>query len=353
MTPTNGRSRVTVQDVAKHAGVSTATVSRVLNKNSNVRPKTVARVQNAIDELGYVLDTSAQKLSSSNNKTGSIGIILPAVSGFFMSALLESINLYAIANNYNLLTFSTLEQVSIQGGVPLPLNENNIDGLIVFADKIDKKSLQKLHQRQFPVVLLYQLPPNDTDIPSLLIENKEGAFTLIDHLIKQCGHRRIAFMAGPPNNYDSYWREQGYRQALAENHLPFDPGLMGVGAFHDWKAKEQIEKWLAAGVEIDAIFAGDDTAAMATIMALQHVGLRVPEDIAVVGFNDDTLAPYINPPLTTINVPTAEIGNTAVKQLLHLINGKQPEVLTPFKTNLVIRQSCGWHLAEQKEDNSS
>ncbi len=341
-----GRSRVTVEDVAQHAGVSTATVSRVLNKTDNVRPKTVARVQTAIKELGYVLHTSAQTLSSSKVKTGNIGIILPALSNSFLSTLVESINLYAIENNYNLLTFATINQASIQDGVPLPLNENNTDGLLIFANIVDGRTLAHLHQRQFPVILLYQTSPEGLNIPSVTVENKQGACTLVEHLIQACGHRRIAFMAGPEGNEDSFWREQGYREALAAHDIPIDPNLIGVGGFHDWVAKEQIEQWLAEDVEIDAIFAGDDTAATAAIMTLQLAGKRIPDDIAVVGFNNDSLSHFINPPLTTVHVPTREIGRTAVKQLLQLINGEPITPIPPFKTELVVRQSCGYHMAE-------
>jgi DNA-binding LacI/PurR family transcriptional regulator len=353
MPTNNGRYRVTVEDVARQAGVSTATVSRVLNKTNNVSPRTVARVQEAIDELGYVLHTAAQALSSSSNKTGNIGIIMPVINNSFLSTLLEGINQYAITCDYNLLTFATIGQVSIQDGVPLPLNENNTDGLLIFAEKVDDKTLAQLHQRQFPVVLLYRLPPEGLEVPSVLIENKEGTRRLVEHLIKNCGHRRIAFMAGPSGNHDSYWREQGYREALTACDIPIDPVLMGVGAFHDWRAKEQVEAWLAEGLEMDAIFAGDDTAAMATIIALQAAGKRVPEDVAVVGFNNDVLAKYFTPPLTTVHVPTEEIGKTAVKQLFHLINHEPIAPISPFKTDLIVRESCGCHLVDNSLENPS
>jgi len=263
----------------------------------------------------------------------------------FLASLLESVNQYAIASGYNLLIYATTTQASIQGGVPIPLNEDNTDGLLIFSNSVDDRTILHLHQRQFPMVLLYRSPPQDLEIPCVLLENKNGARTLIEHLIKNCGHRRIAFMAGPPGNQDSYWREQGYREALAAHDIPFDPKLMGVGAFHDWKAKEQIEQWLAQGLEIDAIFAGDDTAAMAAIVSLQNAGKRVPEDVAVVGFNNDTLSEYINPPLTTVHAPTGEVGRMAAKQLFHLIRGEPTEGLTLFKTEIIVRRSCGYKLA--------
>jgi DNA-binding LacI/PurR family transcriptional regulator len=303
----------------------------------------VARVQKAIDELGYVLHTAARVLSS--NRTGNIGLILPGIGNTFLSTLLESVNLYAIASGYNLLVYATTTQTSIQDGVPLPLNETNTDGLLIFADSVDDRTIFHLHRRQFPVVLLYRLPPQDIEMPCVLLENKNGTYKLIEHLIKNCGHRRIAFMAGPPGNQDSFWREQGYREALTRHGIPFDPMLMGVGAFHDWIAKEQVEKWLAEGLQVDAIFAGDDTAAMAAILALQHAGRRVPEDVAVVGFNNDALSKYISPPLTTVHAPTDEIGRMAAKKLFHLIRGEPTELLTSFKTEIVVRQSCGHKLA--------
>ncbi|MCB8927328.1 MAG: LacI family DNA-binding transcriptional regulator [Ardenticatenaceae bacterium] len=345
MAKENGYQRVTIEDVAQRAGVSTATVSRVLNKSNNVSPKTVARVETAVDELGYVLNTAARVLA--NNKTGNIGIIVPATSNPFLTSLLEGINQSAITSGYNLLIYATTKQATIQGGVPLPLNEGNTDGLLIFADSVDERTLEHMHRHQFPMVLLYHEPPPDLTIPCVLLENKDGAYQLIEHLIKNCGHRRIAFMAGPAGNQDSYWREQGYREALADNGLPVDPALLGTGSFHDWEAKKQIEKWLAEGLAFDALFAGDDTAAMASIVALQQAGRRVPEDTAVVGFNNDTLSQYITPPLTTVHAPTSEIGRTAANKLLQLIRGEQIEQKTMFSTQLVIRQSCGYHLADK------
>jgi LacI family transcriptional regulator len=156
-------------------------------------------------------------------------------------------------------------------------------------------------------------------------------------------------MAGPTVNEDSYWREQGYREALASHDISFDPELVGVGGFHDWIAKEQVKKWLVKGLDIDVIFAGDDTAAMAVIVALQKAGKRVPEDIAVVGFNDDYLSQYIHPSLTTVHAPTEEIAQNAVQQLRHLIQGESAEPLTIFQTRLVVRQSCGYELAVKSQ----
>ncbi len=339
MTKNIRHPRVTIEDVAKRAGVSTATVSRVLNKTANVSPKTVTRVETAVDELGYVLHTAARVLS--NNKTNNIGIILPATSNPFLTSLLESINQYTIANGYNLLIYATTNQASIRGGVPIPLNEDNTDGLLIFSNSVDDRTLVHLHRRHFPVVLLYRKPPQDLEIPCVLLENKNGARMLIEHLITNCGHRRIAFMAGPPENQDSYWREQGYREALAAHDIPYDPGLTGSGAFHDWQAKEQVEQWLAQGLAFDAVFAGDDTAAMAAIVTLQRAGKRVPEDVAVVGFNNDTLSEYINPPLTTVHAPTGAVGRMAARQLFHLIRSEPAEPITLFDTKIIVRRSCG------------
>jgi LacI family transcriptional regulator len=347
MSKNNGRSRVTIEDVARHAGVSTATVSRVLNKTNKVTATTAERVQQAVDALGYVLHTAARVLS--NNKTGNIGLILPATSTPFLASLLEGVNQYTIASGYNLLIYATTHQATIQGGVPLPLNEDNTDGLLIFANSVDDRTILHLHRRHFPMVLLYRTPPQNLPIPCILLENKQGACALINHLIVNCGHRRIAFMAGPAENLDAYWREQGYRQALAAHDIPFDPALVGEGAFHDWTARQQIHQWLDQGLKMDAIFAGDDTAAMAAIVALQEAGKRIPEDVAVVGFNNDTMAGYINPPLTTVHAPTGKVAHTAAEQLFHLIRGEPTESKILFETELVVRRSCGCELAVKAE----
>lgn len=333
------RSRATIDDVARLAGVSTATVSRVLNNTGTVAQTTADRVYAAISELNYVAHAAARGLAGSCTNT--LGLILPDTSTLFLSFLLRGINTCANDNGYNLLIYATKNQVSIQSGNPLPLGEHNTDGLIIFTDSVDDESIRQLHQRAFPMVLLHRTPPAGLEIPCVMFENEKGAFDLVEHLITVCNHRKIGFLAGPVGNEDSELRYQGYVSALQKHHLPLNPDWVRRGFFDTRLAERVVSDWIQEGLECDAIFAGDDNMAIAAVTALRQAGLRIPEDVAVAGFNDDALSRHLNPPLTTVFAPTEAVGHQATYQLLHLIRGEAVNPLTRLETQVVVRASCG------------
>ncbi|NJN54948.1 MAG: LacI family transcriptional regulator [Anaerolineae bacterium] len=184
-------------------------------------------------------------------------------------------------------------------------------------------------------------PPANTDIPCVTFENKEGARQMTEHLIT-CGHRRIAFLAGPVGNEDAQWREQGYREALAAHDLPVDPTLIVQGDFDGEVAATAVTHLLHTTAHIDAIFAADDESARGALQAIQQSGQRVPADIALAGFDDSLLSQYLNPPLTTVRAPIEAAGRAAASQLIQLIQTGRTAALTLLPTELVIRQSCGW-----------
>jgi DNA-binding LacI/PurR family transcriptional regulator len=213
--------------------------------------------------------------------------------------------------------------------------------LLVFAASLEDVELVHLYEMDFPVVLLHQSPPDGMNIPYVTIENKAGARELVNHLIEVHAYRRIAFLRGPENHEDSYWRELGYREALESHDIPFDPALVATGGFDKEIAQFAIEQWLQQGAPIDAVFAGDDEAATGVIAALQRAGKRVPEDFAVVGFDDVHLADYLMPPLTTVRAPIEQTGREAVRQLVSLLRTGEADPLVLLPTELVIRRSCG------------
>jgi DNA-binding LacI/PurR family transcriptional regulator len=167
---------------------------------------------------------------------------------------------------------------------------------------------------------------------------------MIEHLIKVHGKQRIIFMHGPRNQEDSYWRFMGYEKALKENGISLDPELILEGGFERDVAFKNLIEFLNKNpkFDFDAIFAGDDDAAVGVLSALKEKGYRVPDDIAVVGFDDSRLSAFLNPPLTTVRAPTEKVGITAAKQLFEHLNGRDHSdetVLLP--TELIIRRSCG------------
>jgi DNA-binding LacI/PurR family transcriptional regulator len=198
------------------------------------------------------------------------------------------------------------------------------------------------------VVLLHRSSPPNLDIPSVTVENKNGAKQIVEHLIRAHGRRKIVYLRGPEGHEDSYWREIGHRQALDEFGIPFDPALIGSGNFDNHDAQDAIETMLVDGVEFDAVFAGDDEAASGVLRALRFAGLQVPDQVSVVGFDDSNLAMHLIPALTTVDAQVEQAGYTAAKQLIQLIKRGETQKTTLLPTRLVLRRSCGCAYEEVK-----
>lgn len=339
MSESEAPSHITIADVAKRAGVSIATVSRVINQTAPVAEETAARVRATMAELHYRPSAAARGLAS--RRTNLLGLLATEISAPFFTPILRGIEAGAREAGFGLLIYCTHDEPSPAPGFHRPMGPHNTDGLLVFSGSLEDAEIAYLHEIGFPVVLLHQAPPDSLNIPYITFENKSGARKLIDHLIDVHGYQRIAFLRGPENQEDSHWRELGYREALDAHGIPFAPDLVAMGNFDQEDAQIPVEKWLRDGVQIDAIFAGDDDAATGVIIALQRAGKRVPEDIAVVGFDDVHLAHYLMPPLTTVRAPIEQAGREAVQQLVRLIRTGQADELVLLPTELVVRRSCG------------
>ena len=328
----------TIADVAARAGVSIATVSRVVNGSTPVIDETARRVQAAVDELHYVPRSAAQGLAS--RRTNTIGLLLPEIGGWFFPSMLRGIEAAARQAGFDLLIHT------IEVSYPLKtsrraLGMHNTDGLIVFTNSVGNDELAYLQENGFPIVLLHQTPPANLNIPVITIENKNGAQKLVDHLIEVHGCQRIAFLRGPEGHEDSAWRERGYRESLEAHGIPIDETLITRGGFDEDEAAAAVRQWLLDGLDFDAIFSGDDDAALGVFTALQGAGRLIPEDVAVVGFDDVPLARFMSPRLTTVRAPTEQVGMEAVKQLVRLIRSEPTDPITLLPTELVIRNSCG------------
>ena len=326
----------TISDVAEHAGVSIATVSRVLNGKIPVHADKAERVRKAIAELNFVPPSAARVLAS--RKTNTIGLVFSEIRGAFFPHLLKGIEAQLHEAGYELLVYSTHSDRPIKRK---PIGEHNTDGLLVFTTSLEKEEIARLYKINFPLVLMHETPPDGMDIPVITVENKDGAEMLVSHLIKQHGRRRIVFLRGPKGHEDSVWRERGYREALATHNIPFDETLVSSGEFDQETAYHSMQKLIQDSVDFDAVFAGDDDAAIGVYRALKEAIRLIPNDVAVVGFDDVDFAGYISPPLTTIRAPIEEVGREAVRQLLCLLEGEQAQSLVLKRTELVIRESCG------------
>jgi DNA-binding LacI/PurR family transcriptional regulator len=332
---------ITIRDVAREAGVSVATVSRYVNQNAPVSERLSRRIQEVMDDLDYVPQETARQLAM--RKKNAVGLLLTNLHNDFFAPLLMGVESVVRGQGYNLLVATY--QPELRPEQPLPLGRHNTDGLLVFANSLSEKRIARFRDRQFPLVLIHRSPADGVEIPFVTVENKAATRTLVNHLIEVHGRRHILLLRGPVEQEDSYWREVGYKVALADHNIPVDESLILNGYFERERSYEAIKAVLAQPDRpyFDAVFAGDDAAAIGVFDALKEEDIRIPEDVSVVGFDDSRMAPFLDPPLTTVRAPTEAVGRSAAQQLFCLLAGKSPELATLHPTEIVIRRSCGCH----------
>ena len=335
---TRRSSSVTIREVAKQAGVSIATVSRYINQTATVSPEVATRLDEVMTDLKYVPHSAARNLAT--QKTNAIGLMLTYnIYGDFFAPMLRGIEEVVAEAGYNLLISSNLSRYGTNHNPPL--GPNNTDGILCYADSLTEAGLNHYYHAKFPIVLIYRSSPPHLSIPSVTVENKAASRAIVDHLIEVHNRRRIIFLRGPEHQEDSYWREMGYRASLESHNISYDSELVWPGEFEREVAQTTMIELILAGVEFDAVFAGDDDAAIGVLSALREMGKRVPEDVSVVGFDDQRSSPYLTPSLTTVRAPTEEVGRVAARQMINLIRGRQADPLTLLPTEIVIRNSCG------------
>ena len=205
------------------------------------------------------------------------------------------------------------------------------------------EDLVDLNESGFPMVLVHRTPPANASIPSVTVENVEITKQLIEHLIRVHGRNRILFLRGPLYQEDSARREMGYKCALEANGIEFNPCLILEGEFERDISYEVLNKFLddKGHADFDAVFTGDDDAAIGVLRALQKHGIRVPDDVSVVGFDDLGFASFLNPPLTTVRAPTEMVGRIATEKLFSLLDNTPSDGVVILPTEIVYRRSCG------------
>ena len=303
--------------MARAAGLSVATVSRVLNDKGPVRAETRLRVLETVERLGYVPHSAARSLST--RRTMSIGVLLPDMHGAFFSEIVRGIDLAARAAGYHLLVSGSHSDPAETAALLQTLH-GRVDGLILMTPALGGTWLQKALPRRVPVVLLND-DGTDERHHSLRIDNRRGARLAVEHLIG-LGHRAIAFLGGPVGNADATERLAGYREALVAGGLPLNRHFELAGDFSEESGVQAGAKVAALVPQPTAIFAANDAMAIGCLAALRERGLRVPEDVSLVGFDDVPIARYLTPALTSVQVPIAELGKQAMALLLAAVDGR-------------------------------
>jgi LacI family repressor for deo operon, udp, cdd, tsx, nupC, and nupG len=326
-----------IKDVAKLANVSTATVSRVLRNAGNVTEETKRRVLEAIEALNYQPNVLGRYLRRMETET--VLVIVPDITNPFFSKVLRGIEAVALERGYQVLLGDTQNDVQLEEQYLNVLPQKQVDGMIFLTARTRKELMEEM-SRQFPIVLACEYLEG-TDIPTVSIDNISSARKATEHLIG-LGHRRIAHLTGPMDVILSRDRLRGYYQALAQHDIDVDAALVQEGDFSYESGYNVTLKLLALEKPPTAIFAANDAMAIGAIKAVRHRGGRVPEDVAVVGFDDIQMASIFEPGVTTIAQPMFDIGKQAMKLLLQLIDGEEVERRQfVLPDQLVIRESCG------------
>jgi LacI family transcriptional regulator len=326
---------VTIGDVATRAGVSIATVSKVINGRYGVAPATLAKVQAVIDELGYESSLVARSLRS--QRTNVIGIVVADIEPF-SAQLLKGAGAAIRERGYELIVYSGSGHGKDNSGWERRyisrLGGTLTDGIVLVTPTVVDVS------DATPIVAV-DPHTGPSSLPSVHADNLAGAMTATEHLVG-LGHRRIGFLAGRPDLESARQREQGYRAALAAAGIAVDPLLIRVGGYEPDMSRDAARQLLVLDDRPTAIFAANDLSAIETVQVAHSLGLVIPGDLSVIGFDNIPESALIDTPLTTIDQSIHEMGRQAVELLIDLIDGNtdRPRQVT-LPTRLVVRQSCG------------
>jgi LacI family transcriptional regulator len=337
-TPRHTKSLATIKDVAREANVSVATVSRVFNGGAPVREETSRKIREIATRLRYVPHSGARSLITS--KTSTIGVLLPDLYGEFFSEVIRGIDLAARRSGYHLI-ISNSHQDKSEIESAMRAMRGRVDGVIIMSPDIDAEALLANLPDSHPVVLL-NCALRRGAFDSVNIDNTRGTRAIVQHLIKH-GHKRIAIITGAERNFDGHERLLSYRATLRSASLEKNSRFEVAGNFTEDSGFDAARALLALRNRPTAIFAANDSMAIGALSALREAGVGVPEEIAVVGFDDIGIARYVNPPLTSVHVPIAELGERAMAKLLSALRDKERHVRRQdvLGTTVVIRSSCG------------
>jgi DNA-binding LacI/PurR family transcriptional regulator len=329
--------RPTIYDVARLAGVSTATVSRALNGTAPIAVPTRAAIDDAIAQLGYRPNPIARSLVTRSTQT--IALLLPDITNPFYAELVSGIQQLMLDGDQSMLLCTTNGDPEQEARYLRLLRAKHVDGALVDGLGLPPERIAALLEDGFPVVCLDRDVDSPT-VPLVQVDNRSGARIATEYLLS-LGHTRIAHITGAAAAISDA-RLAGYRDALSAAGIEPDAALVAAGDFTERSGHAAMRELLESDARFTAVFCANDLSAMGALNAVLSSGRKVPLDLSLIGFDDVRLSPYTSPPLTTIHQPAAEIARHATELLLALIRGEQPEQMhTLFAPRLVVRGSTG------------
>jgi len=332
-------SKITIFEVAAEAGVSLATVSRVINDDVHVKPQTRERVLSAMQRLGYVANRQARSLAG--GKSNTIGLLVPDLGTGYIGEIIRGIDTELSWMNMDLILYTTHRTAAKESNYVANLARGMVDGLLLVLPRNPVDYIETLTLRNFPFVLIDHQGTTE-NCPAVGATNWQGAYTATEYLIL-LGHKRIGFISGSMDLGCAQDRLKGYRSALRTYHIPEAPELVYEGTFFQPDGYSGACTLLNLDDPPTAIFASNDVMAMGAMDAVRNQGLRIPDDISVVGFDNIPQSAMVHPPLTTVQQPLEQMGRVAVQMLINILKNMEKDTSRiELPTELIFRGSTSY-----------
>ncbi len=335
------KSKYSLQDVARRAGVSTATVSRVMNKMKYVSADVKERVDRAIADLQYTPNRVARRLRVREGDRKLIGVLIPDIQNPFYVDVVRGIDELVLQNDYAIYICNFAQDYNREKAYLTRLKSESVDGLIVAPYHEKDKLVISLVNDGFPIVCVDR-GLGDVEVDLVVVDNENGAYNAVKHLI-ELGHRRIGYAGGLFSIPTSRSRKDGYERALMDHGLPVDEELIRFGDSKHGSGKKLAHEFLNMANPPTALFTGNNVITLGALETIHANGIKIPEQIAVVGFDDMPWSISLNPPLTAVFQPGYEIGRQAARMLFERLDepALEPRKIV-LNTKLIVRQSCGY-----------
>lgn len=333
---------IKILDVAAKAGVSSATVSRVLNNKGNVTPKTKEKVMKVIQEMGYQPNAVAKSLRS--QKTLAIGVIVPDINNSYYADIIKGIEKKAYANKYKVIICDTENNKEKELEFINLLMNKTVDGMILVTPLLSDEEICHFADKNYSIGIVGRYIEH-ANIPCVFTDNVKFSKEVVCHLVEQ-GHREIAFVSGYADAVDSYERLEGYLKALREHKLPFHPESIENGNFNEQGGYEAMKRLFEKRVRFTAIYAANDEMALGIYRFCAEHGIKIPEQLAVVGVDNNRVSRYITPKLSTVEQPTMMMGKTIVEKLIYRLEHDEilDERVVKLDSRLIIRESSNYQV---------
>lgn len=333
-------NQVSLRDVAKKAGVSTATVSRVLNNLNHISHTTRTRVEKAVKDLKYQPNKVARRLRAKEGDRKLLGLLIPDIQNPFYVDVIRGVEELVFLNDYAVYICNFTQDYNKEKSYLKNLKSEAIDGLIVAPYHEEDKMVTAMVRQGFPIVCVDR-GLSEVEVDLVVVDNDAGAYKAVKHLI-DLGHRRIGYVGGLYSIPTSRKRKDGYVAALRDAGIPVENALVKFGDSKHESGKRLVEEFLDMASPPTALFTGNNVITLGALETIHSRGLNIPDDIAIVGFDDMYWSNSLNPPLTAVSQPGYEIGRQAAKMLFDRLDepSQEPRKII-LNTKLMVRQSCG------------